>query len=156
MDSIYTITLLIHSWNRWIVLLTGIAAIVVAVANMQPGSTFTTFHRKLYLVFISSLHLQLLAGLLLYFVFSPVTTMAFSNLANAMHDTVQRFFVVEHTLVNLIAIAVAQIGSIKIRKQKTAHQKHKVALIWFSIALMLIISMIPMGMMGVERPWFRF
>jgi hypothetical protein len=73
-----------------------------------------------------------------------------------MKDGTLRFWAVEHAFVNIIAIAVAQTGSIIVKKRTNDRDKHRLALIWTIIAMVLIISMIPMGMMGVDRPWFRF
>jgi len=107
-------------------------------------------------VFILSLHVQLLLGLLLYFVLSPFTAEALRDFGAAMKDGILRFWAVEHTLVNIIAIGLAQTGSILVKKRNDDRKKHKTTLIWTLIAILLILAMIPMGMMGVERPWFRF
>lgn len=73
-----------------------------------------------------------------------------------MKDSALRFWAVEHAFVNILAVAFAQTGSILAKKAKTAAAKHKRMLIWTAIAFILILAMIPMGMMGVDRPWFRF
>jgi len=91
----------------------------------------------------------------MYFFISPITAMALSDFGAAMKDSVLRFWAVEHTFVNIIAIGLAQTGSILVRRQNDSAGKNKRTLIWTGIALLLILVMIPMGMMGVERPWFR-
>lgn len=156
MDFLFKISLLLHSWNRWAILIFGIAVIVLAVKGLTSGSRYNNSSRKGMFFFILSLHLQLLVGLLLYFVLSPVTSVALSDLGAAMKDGTLRFWAVEHAFVNIIAIAVAQTGSIIVKKRTNDLDKHRLALIWTLIAMILIISMIPMGIMGVDRPWFRF
>ena len=156
MDTLYSIALYLHSWNRWIILIAGLMTILFAIAGISNKKEYTKRDRVTSLVFISSLHLQLLIGLLLYFVLSPVTLHALSDFGAAMKDGAIRYWAVEHSLVNLIAIFVAQTGSIIIKRKQSSRAKFKSTLVWNSIALVLILAMIPMGMMGVERPWFRF
>ncbi len=156
MDTLYSFTLYLHSWNRWIILIAGILTILFAMAGMVNKKEYTKRDKVTSLIFISSLHLQLLIGLLLYFVLSPVTLHALSDFGAAMKDGAIRYWAVEHSLVNLIAIFVAQAGSILTKRKQNSRAKFKSTLVWNIIALVLILAMIPMGMMGVERPWFRF
>jgi len=81
--------------------------------------------------------------------------LALSDFGAAMKDSALRFWAVEHAFVNIIAIAIAQTGSILVKRRNDSTGKNKRTLIWTGIALLLILAMIPMGMMGVERPWFR-
>jgi hypothetical protein len=156
MNSVYSITLFLHSWNRWLILIAGLIVIAAAIKGLLAKSEYSPFQRKWALIFLSSLHLQLLIGLLLYFFLSPFTTQALSDFGAAMKDSVLRFWAVEHTFVNIVAIGLAQTGSILVKRKTDSSGKQKQTLIWSGIALLLILAMIPMGMMGVERPWFRF
>jgi len=156
MSTVYSITLFLHSWNRWLILVAGIIVITSAIKGMTSKSDYSPFQRKWGLIFLSSLHLQLLIGLIMYFFLSPFTMQALGNMGVAMKDSVLRFWAVEHAFVNLIAIGLAQTGSILVKRSAGSAGKNRKTLIWTSIALFLIIMMIPMGMMGVERTWFRF
>ncbi len=156
MSTFYTITIYLHSWNRWLILIAGIVVLASAIKGLSAKTEYSASQRKWSLIFISSLHLQLLVGLLMYFVLSPITTLAISNFGAAMKDSVLRYWAVEHTFINIIAIALAQTGSILAKRAIGNTVKHKRTLIWTGIAMLLILAMIPMGMMGVERPWFRF
>lgn len=156
MNTVYTILLLLHSWNRWLILIAGAIIIAAAIKGLSAKSEYSQFQKRWAMIFISSLHLQLLVGLIMYFFLSPITLLALSDFGAAMKDSVLRFWAVEHTIVNLIAIVLAQTGSILIKRNPDSKGKHKRTLIWNGIALLLILAMIPLGMMGVERPWFRF
>jgi hypothetical protein len=156
MNSIYSISLFLHSWNRWLILVAGVIVIAAAIKGLSSKSDYTSFQKRWSLVFLSSLHLQLLIGFVMYFFLSPFTIQALSDFGAAMKDSVLRFWAVEHTFVNLIAIAIAQTGSILVKRIANSAGKHKRTLIWTGIAMILILAMIPTGMMGVERPWFRF
>lgn len=156
MNTLYTITLFLHSWNRWIILVAGFLVLLAAIRGLTSNTEYTSSQRKWSLIFISSLHLQLLVGLAMYFFISPITAQALNDFGAAMKDSTLRFWAVEHAFVNILAVAFAQTGSILAKKAKTAAAKHKRMLIWTAIAFILILAMIPMGMMGVDRPWFRF
>jgi hypothetical protein len=146
----------LHSWNRWLILVAAIFVIVYASKGLSSKTAYTVSQKRWSLIFLSSLHLQLLVGILLYFVLSPLTAEALSNFGGAMKDPVLRFWAVEHAIVNIIAVALAQTGSILVKRISDSQSKHRRTLIWTGLALFLILSMIPMGMMGVARPWFRF
>ena len=77
----YTVVLGLHNITRWIVLIIGIAAIVRAALGWLGKKEWTALDNKLGLYFTMSMDIQILLGLLLYVVFSPITTAAFSDLA---------------------------------------------------------------------------
>lgn len=156
MNTAYTISLFLHSWNRWLILIAGIVVITSAIKGLTAKSDYSSFQKTWSLIFMSSLHLQLLIGILIYFFLSPITAQALSNFGAAMKDPVLRFWSVEHAFVNVIAIGLAQTGSILVKRNTTSSGKQMHSLIWTAIAMLLILAMIPMGMMGVERSWFRF
>jgi hypothetical protein len=156
MGSIYSITLFLHSWNRWLILIAGIIVIASAIKGINKKSDYTDFQRKWSFIFLGSLHLQLLVGLAMYFFLSPLTMQALGDFGAAMKDSVLRFWAVEHAFVNIVAVALVQTGSILVKRKKSQKGKHVSTIIWMGIAIVLILAMIPMGMMGVERPWFRF
>ena len=156
MNTLYTITLFLHSWNRWIIMVAGLLLIASAIKGLTGKSGYSLSQRRLSLIFISSLHIQLLVGLLMYFFFSPITAEALSNFGAAMKNPVLRFWSVEHAFVNILAIGLAQTGSIIVKRKTNDNAKQKSTLIWTGVAMLLILAMIPMGMIGVERPWFRF
>ncbi|HOP14389.1 hypothetical protein [Lentimicrobium sp.] len=156
MGSLYTFSLYLHSWNRWIILIAGLLSIALAIKGLRERTAYSGTNRNLSLLFISSLHLQLLLGLLLYFILSPFTLQAMDNFGAAMKDSTLRYWAVEHSLLNIIAVIIAQAGSILIKRTADSRVKHRKTLIWSGIALLIILLMIPVGILGPERPWFRF
>lgn len=152
----YDILLLMHSWLRWLVLGLGFYAIYSNYSGWKSGSVFTDQIKKMNTFFIASLHTQLIIGLLLYCGVSPIMDTIFSDFGASMKDKELRFWSVEHILLMIIGITVAQIGSIKSKKQTTDALKYKTAFIWFSIGLFLILLMIPFGIWNIQRPFFRF
>ena len=156
METAYSISLFLHSWNRWIILIAGIVVLSAAINGYSRKLKYSNFQRIGAIVFMSSLHLQLLVGLAMYLFLSPITAQALSDFGAAMKEPVLRYWSVEHASVNFLAICAAQIGSYFVKDRLIAIDKQKHSIIWTSIALVLLLAMTPMGMMGVDRPWFRF
>ncbi|HLO92594.1 MAG TPA: hypothetical protein VK172_15625 [Lentimicrobium sp.] len=156
MSNLYNLLLFLHSWNRWIILILGIVLIVRLISALSGSKEFSVSLKKLALYYIISLHIQLLFGLLLYFFLSPLTSVALDDFAFAMKNPGLRFWAVEHTFLNIIGIALAQIGYARSKRQINDYKRLKTMLTWTSISLILIILVIPIGIMGVDRPLFRF
>ena len=86
---------------------------------------------------------QMLVGLILYGVLSPLTWAAFSNMGAAMKDPTLRFYAVEHVVMMVIAIALVHIGRTRVQKATSDAAKHRTAAIFFGLALVLILAGIP-------------
>lgn len=155
MGTLYNLSLIIHSWNRWLIILAGILLIVMLISALKGRIHNMQQINNVALTFIISLHVQLLVGILLYFILSPLTEAALNDFGAAMKNSGLRFWAVEHSILNLVGIILAQIGYSKSKRKIQEKSKQKTLLIWTSIALLLILLVIPMGIMGVERPWFR-
>jgi hypothetical protein len=146
----YEILLTIHSYLRWIITILAIYVIVKAILGIVNKSEFTNSDSKTGLFFMISCDVQLLIGLLLYFWFSPITTSAFANFGAAMKDKELRFWAVEHIAGMLIAWLLVHIGRAKSKKGDDL-AKHKSSLIYYGLAIVIIMASIPWA----NRPMFR-
>ena len=63
-------------------------------------------------IFVGLLDLQMLVGLLLYFVLSPITKAALSDFGGAMSEPSMRFWAVEHVFGMVVGIALAHVGHV--------------------------------------------
>lgn len=153
----YSTLLLLHSWTRWLVLVFGLIAIFRAFSGWQNRSPYLGADNGMGASFVGSMHLQLLLGIILYFI-SPVGAKALENGGGAavMKDAAGRFFAVEHMLMMIVAVVVAQVGRIVSKKATDPVLKHKRAFIWFTVALVIVLLMIPWGIWNPARPLFRF
>lgn len=152
----YPATLLIHSWLRWILLLVALAAIVLAFKGWRGDEAWTPLHKRLNTAFVGTMHLELLLGLLLYFVFSPIPKAAMANMGAAMKDPVARFWAVEHITTMILAAVAVTVASVVAKRADTDRAKHKRAAIGFSIALVLTLLAIPWPFRQAGRELFRF
>lgn len=139
----YEILLFAHSWLRWVALVLFIVVIVTSLQGMGGGREYTSSNKKMGTFLIASLHLQLLIGVLLYFFYSPITTSALKNMGLAMKVADVRYWAVEHISIMIVAVAIAQMGSIRVKKSSASSKKFKLQAIFYGIALLLILSRIP-------------
>ncbi|MEI8060191.1 MAG: hypothetical protein WCG67_08540, partial [Ferruginibacter sp.] len=109
------------------------------------------------LFFMISCDLQLLIGLVLYFGNSW-----FEKLKTHTHDVMKningmsRFFSMEHALMMIIAWLLVHVGRSMVKRADTDAQKHKRTLVFFGIAILIILAMIPWPFRatGIGRQWF--
>lgn len=132
----------IHSIVRWLILLFGLWAVLRAIMGVSGKSAYAAADTKAGLFFMIFLDIQFLLGIILLFI-SPLTQSAFGDMGAAMGNKGLRFFTVEHTVLALGAIALVHIGRSKIKKLADDGKKHKTALIFFGVALILILALIP-------------
>lgn len=151
----YTPLLVLHSWIRWVVLLLGLIAIARAVAGVQTRRPYTPVDDSRGRLFVISLDVQFLVGLVLYLWASPFTTAAFLDFGAAMRNGPLRFFVVEHLFGMVAALGFAHVGRVRLRRATDSAQRHKTALIFFGLALALILISIPWPGLPAGRPLFR-
>jgi hypothetical protein len=152
----YPLVLTLHSLVRWAIVIVGIVAIVRAFMGWRGGKPWAQLDDRLGLAFTSVMDLNLLLGLLLYFVLSPITTGALRDMGAAMGNSALRYFAVEHILIMIIAVVVAHIGRSRSKKAATDTGKHKQAAIFFTAAMVLVLLAIPWPFLsaGAGRGWF--
>jgi hypothetical protein len=151
----YASALWLHSWLRWAVLLTGLVAWFRAISGKTARRPWTPQDELWGLLLTISVDLQFLVGLVLYLFLSPITRLGLRNFAAAMQINVARFFTVEHVIGMIAGIALVHIARVKIRKATDADRKHRLAMVLFGIALVVMIISIPWPGMPVARPLFR-
>lgn len=148
-------TLIIHSILRWAVVLFGLWALINALSGVFSNRIYKPGDKRIGLFFMTSCDIQLLLGLILYFNGMWFNLLK-SNAKEVMKDSATRFFAVEHALMMIIAWILVHVGYSMVKRADTDAQKHKRSLIFFGIALVLILSMIPWPFRapGIGREWF--
>lgn len=138
----YSILLYSHSWLRWVILILALVSIYKSFVGSRGSITYKKSDRILAASFVGCLHLTFVLGLILYFV-SPYAYQAFGGSESVMKNATLRFWAVEHVFVMVLAIAAASIGKARAKKADTDSKKFKAQLIFFTLALVLILSRIP-------------
>ena len=140
----YEIFQLIHKTLFFVVMMLGLIVIVRAVMGLNSKSDFTETDRKFGLFFLISNHTQLLIGLVLYLFLSPFGLKAFTDFGSeVMKITEYRKIAVEHITSNIIAIVLITIGYSKNKRATDSLVRHKNALLFFGLGLVLLLSRIP-------------
>ncbi|MGB5025721.1 MAG: hypothetical protein WBO44_10240 [Saprospiraceae bacterium] len=152
----YDLLMVLHSWLRWVVLALAVWTILENYKGWKSDLAYNPTVKKWNTFFIASLHTQLVIGLILYLFVSPMMQNILSDFGASMKNSETRFWSVEHIFGMILGIAIAQIGSIKSKKQATDSAKYEVAFKWFLAGFIIILLMIPFGIWNIERPFFRF
>ena len=139
----YTYVLGLHNIVRWLVLLAGVTAVILVWRGWLGRGRWTSTEDKATRAFTGLLDFQFLIGLSLFAVFSPLTRQAFRDIGAAMSDAPVRYFLVEHPVIMLVAIAAAHIGGAKVKKAGTDAEKFQRASIWFGLSLAALAGFIP-------------
>jgi len=150
----YNALIVLHSWVRWLVLLAGFAVVLRSAMGLGGRKRWGVADGRGVALFVRSLDVEVLLGLLLYGIFSPFVKLAFSDVAGAMRDPDLRFWLVEHFSGMVVAVGLAHYGQIKLRRTPDAG-KYRTTVIFMGIALAAVLLSIPWPGMPSARPLFR-
>ncbi len=133
---------MLHSYWAYLVLLILVLSTFNALIKYFGDKEFQPMDFRISLFTLIVSHIQLLLGLFLYFV-SPFGLMNLT--ANGMGglDSLSRLLAVEHPFVGILAVIMITIGYSKHKKKLTSKPKFKMLSIYYTIALILVLSRIP-------------
>ncbi len=149
MDMLHALLVDLHSVNRWILLLLGFYALAVAFRCWRGVKPWHEGAAKAGRYALMALDVQLLLGLVLYGLF----VMRQGGFAHVFGNAASRFFIMEHSIMMVVAIVVAHVGySLAKKRGEDGGCKR---LFWFYVvAYLLILVSIPWPFMpGFGRPW---
>lgn len=127
-----------HSGVAYLALLFLVIVVINAFVGLAGNKEFKEKDRKLGLFALIFCHIQLLLGIILYFV-SPLV----QGFGVAMKDSTLRLYALEHPLINIIAIALITIGWSKHKKDTDSKTKFKRFAVFYTLGLILILSRLP-------------
>ncbi len=149
------IVLILHSLLRWAVLILGLWTLINALTGYFGKRIYTANDNRINLFFMISCDVQLLIGLALYIHNGWFDRL--KDMGNNMKDPYLRFFTIEHLTLMLAAWVLVHIGRATVKKAGTDAAKHKKMLLFFGLAIVLIIAAIPWPFrQAIGRPYFRF
>ncbi len=132
--DLYAILRSAHSGWRYLVLILLVLATLQALAGWMGKKSYTEGNRKLNVFTLISAHVQLLLGIVIYFVGEWYKTDSSTALG--------RYWKMEHVSLMVIAVVLITIGNAKSKKIADAVAKHKTIAIFFGIALLFILGSI--------------
>jgi hypothetical protein len=150
----YTALLTVHSYLRWLILIAALLVVVRALAGVIAKRPWGRADDVAAKVFVHSLSLQMVIGLIIY-ILSPFTGPAFADFGGTMRDAGLRLIMIEHQVGMFIAVALAHIGFGRVRKGADLVQRHKTALAFFALSLVVMMASIPWPGRPGGRPLLR-
>lgn len=139
----YQSVLDLHSYWAFAVLGLLLIAVLNAFAGLSSKRVFTPKDRKISMIALIFSHIQLLLGIVLYFVSPYLQTAKEAGMGAVMKDSTLRLYLVEHPLINIIAITLITIGWSKHKKTEESQAKFKNIGWMYAIAFLLLLSRIP-------------
>lgn len=132
----------IHGLVAYFFLISTILFVIMSLIGFMKKSEFKKTNMTLArLSFITS-HIQLLLGFIVWYSMGYLTQMS-ENMKVVMSEKSLRLLAVEHPAINILAIALLTIGFISIKKSSLDQTKHIKGILYYGIALLLILSRIP-------------
>jgi hypothetical protein len=153
----YDVLLYVHSWLRWVIILAGVGAIVLSLSAWFRNQGLTKRGRAFGGAFIGSLHLELIIGLILYFVYSEVVVIGKQPMGAVMKDSMLRYWNVEHITTMIVVVLIAQVGFSTAKRAKRPGKGSGRAALFYTLAMLLILVTVPWPFKsdGKARPYFR-
>ena len=132
--------LALHNLVRWAILFAGFWAVINGCTGLLKRRSFSSKDNLSSLLFMIFCDIQLLLGLILMYSNNWFSKM--KDMGSLMKDGYSRFFVVEHGFMMILAWILVHIGKSAVKKAPE-EKKHKRMVIYFGIALILILISIP-------------
>lgn len=139
----YAILKNIHSYWAFFVLIILVLAIANAFSGMGSKKSFENKDLRISLFGLIFSHIQLLIGLILYFVSPWFAQWSNLGIGGVMKDPQARLYLVEHLTTNIIAIVLITLGWSLHKRQTEDRKKFSRIGIFYLIGLLLLLSRIP-------------
>lgn len=134
---------IIHSYWAYIVLLILLIAVFNFLIGLVTKKSFKDIDFRLALFTLIVSHIQFLLGLVAYFTSTYFDVMKSHGMGEVMKNSTLRKPLIEHPITIIIAITLITIGFSKHKKLALDNSKFKTLFIFYGIALILILSVIP-------------
>ena len=139
----YSLLKNLHSYWAFLVLLVIILAIGNALIGKIKGKDFESKDLRISLFGLIFSHLQLLIGLILYFVSPWFDQWSALGMGGVMKNAQTRLYLVEHPFTNIIAIVLITMGWSLHKRQSDSGKKFLRIGLFYSFGLLLLLSRIP-------------
>ena len=134
----------VHSYWAYLVLIVLTITVINSLVSYFGNKEFGARDFRLALFTLIVTHIQLLIGIVLYFV-SPLGAKAIASegMSAAMSDPNLRLYVVEHPIGMILAVIFITVGYSKHKKKLTSKPNFKLLAIFYTLALACVLYMIP-------------
>jgi hypothetical protein len=143
MENFYNIIKEAHSGWAYLVLILVFVAFVNSIIGFSSNKAFAAKDRKIALFGLIATHIQLLIAMFLYFSSPYFNTMKQIGMGEVMKNSELRLYLIEHPMMNIIAVILITVGFSKHKTAPTDKAKFKSIWLFYLIAFILILSRIP-------------
>lgn len=138
----YAILKNVHSYWAFFVLIVLLLAVGNALRGKISGKEFGPNDLRISLFGLIFSHIQLLIGLILYFV-SPWFEQWSAMGMGVMKNAESRLYLVEHPLTNILAIVLITMGWSMHKRQSESSKKFLRITLFYGLGLAFLLSRIP-------------
>src|SRR6056300_1802106 len=138
----YAIVKTVHSYWAFLVLIILVLALLNAIRGKASGKEFGANDLRISLFGLIFSHIQLLIGLILYFV-SPWFEQWSALGMGVMKNAESRLYLVEHPITNILVIVVITIGWSLHNRQTASSKKFLRIALFYGFGLVFLLSRIP-------------
>jgi hypothetical protein len=142
-NIIYDLIHKVHSYWTIFVLTILVIAILNSIIGILKGREFSTKDLRINLFALIFSHIQFLIGFIKYFVSPWYDKWDSLGIINVMKDVKIRSYLVEHPLVNIIAISLITLGWSIHKRQNISSKKFLRIGLFYTLGLFLFLSRIP-------------
>ena len=138
----YAVLKTVHSYWAFLVIITLTFIVINSIISKFSGRAFNTKDLRISLYGLIFSHIQVLIGLILYFVspwFDQFSQLGMSIMKNAE----SRLYLIEHPLINLIAILLITLGWSLHKRQSDSSKKFLRIGLFYGLGLIFLLSRIP-------------
>lgn len=138
----YAILKTVHSYWAFLVIILLIGIVINSLIGRFSGKLFSSKDLRISLLGLVFSHIQLLIGFILYFV-SPWFDQ-FSQLGmGIMKNAESRLYLIEHPLINIIAIILITLGWSMHKRQSDSSKKFLRIALFYGLGLVFLLTRIP-------------
>ena len=134
---------IIHSYWAYLVVLIVFLATLSALIGFFGKKEYAPQNFRISLFALIVTHIQLLIGIALFFVSPTIMWFKGVGVGAIMKDPLLRLYNVEHPMMMLITVVLITAGYSKHKKKLTSIPKFKTLAIFYSLALLALLSRIP-------------
>ena len=134
---------MLHSGWAYITLLILIIAVANAIIGLSSKKEFKEKDLRIPLFAFIVSHIQLLIGFIAFFTSTQFEFLRENGMGEVMKESDIRMVVIEHPLMMILAIVLITIGFSKHKSMTTDHSKFKTIVVYYGVALLFVLSIIP-------------
>ncbi len=138
----YSVVQFVHSYWAYLVVIVLVVATFNALVKFFGKKEYGGKDMSLALFTLITMHIQLLIGLVLWVV-SPNGLQAIKTNGMGGLSSQARQLAVEHPFLMIIAVVLVTIGYSKHKKQRLSTPKFKKIAIFYTLALIAVLAIIP-------------